>query len=66
MTTGILEALTQLFALFASGRTKKEELAGRQAANRYLSVRLSKSVVDRYLDSYDTHLETFRLTRLEQ
>ena len=63
MTTGILEALTQLFALFASGRTEKEELAGRQAANRYLSVRLSKSVVDRYLDSYDTHLETFRLKK---
>ena len=33
MTTGILDALTQLFALFASGRTEKEELAGRQAAN---------------------------------
>ena len=61
MTTGILDALTQLFALFASGRTEKEELAGRQAANRYLSGRLSKPVVDRYLAKYDTHLESFRL-----
>ena len=63
MTTGILDALTQLFALFASGRTEKEELAGRQVANRYLSGRLSKSLVDRYLNSYDTHLETFRLKK---
>jgi hypothetical protein len=63
MTTGILDALTQLFALFASGRTEMEELAGRQSASRYLSGRLSKSLVNRYLDSYDSHLETFMLIK---
>ena len=61
MTTGILDALTQLFALFASGRSEKEEKTGRQATYRYLSFRLSKSVVEKYLKSYDSHLETFRL-----
>ena len=63
MTTGILDALTQLFALFASGHTEKEEIAGRLAASRYLSARLSKSVVDHYLDSYDDYIEAFRLKK---
>ena len=63
MTTGILDALTQLFALFASGRSDKEELVGRQAANKYLSGRLSKSLVDSYLNIYDNHLESFRLKK---
>ncbi|MGY8902295.1 MAG: hypothetical protein ACKVI1_06855, partial [Flavobacteriales bacterium] len=61
MTTGILDALTQLFALFASGRTEKEELIGRQTASRYLRGRLSKKVVDHYLGRYDEHLNTFQL-----
>jgi len=61
MTTGILDALTQLFALFASGRTEKEELIGRQTASRYLRGRLSKKVVDHYLGRYDDHLNTFQL-----
>ena len=61
MTTGILDALTQLFALFAAGRTEKEELIGRQTASRYLRGRLSKKVVDHYLGRYDEHLKTFQL-----
>ena len=61
MTTGILDALSQLFALFASGRTEKEELIGRQTASRYLRGRLSKKVVDHYLGRYDEHLKKFQL-----
>ena len=60
MTTGILDALTQLFALFASGHTEKEEIAGKHAASRYLSARLSKSVVDHYLNCFDDCLGVFR------
>ena len=63
MTTGILDALTQLFALFASGHTEKEEIAGKHAASRYLSARLSKSVVDHYLNCYDDYIEVFRLKK---
>lgn len=61
MTTGILDALTQLFALFASGRTEKEELIGRQTASRYLRGRLSKKAVDHYLGRYDEYLNNFQL-----
>ncbi|HHZ94538.1 MAG TPA: ATP-binding cassette domain-containing protein [Flavobacteriales bacterium] len=63
MTTGILDALTQLFALFASGRTEKEEFIGRQAASRYLRERLPKKVVDYYLTRYDEHLKVFQLKK---
>lgn len=63
MTTGILDALTQLFALFASGRTEKEEFIGRQAASRYLRGRLPKKVVDHYLTRYDEHLNIFQLKK---
>ena len=41
MTTGILDALVRLFALFAAGRTPREAMYGRQAAERYLVGRLS-------------------------
>lgn len=57
LTTGILDALMQLFALFAVGRTPKEAMLGRQAANRYMSGRLSRALTDRYLNHYDQALD---------
>ncbi len=57
MTTGILDALMRLFALFASGRSAREAMLGRQAASRYLLGRLSRAVTEDYLKRYDAALE---------
>ena len=38
MTTSVLEALIQLFALFAAGRGKKGIAMGRRHASRYMPV----------------------------
>ena len=56
MTTGILDSLMQLFAVFAAGRSPREAMLGRQAANRYLSGRLSRSLTEDYLKRYDRAL----------
>ena len=59
MTTGILDALMRLFALFAAGRSSREAMLGRQAASRYLLGRLSRSVTEDYLKEYDEALMKF-------
>lgn len=59
MTTGILNALMQLFALFAAGGNGREALWGRQAASRYLRSRLTKNISDEYLLKYDLILNKF-------
>ncbi len=56
MTTGILDALVRLFALFAAGRTPREAMYGRQAAERYLAGRLSYDYTQAYLKQYDTEI----------
>ena len=53
MTTGILDALMRLFALFAAGRSSREAMLGRQAASRYLTGRLSWDLSEQYLKRYD-------------
>lgn len=53
MTTGILDLLMQLFAVFAAGRSPREAMLGRQSANRYLSGRLSRTLTEDYLKRYD-------------
>ncbi|MAI23687.1 MAG: hypothetical protein CL828_06490 [Crocinitomicaceae bacterium] len=56
MTTGILDALVRLFALFAAGRTPREAMYGRQAAERYLAGRLSYDFTQAYLKQYDAEI----------
>ena len=56
MTTGILDALMSLFAVFAAGRSSREAMLGRQAAQRYLSGRLSYELAEQYLKHYDVAL----------
>ncbi len=56
MTTGILDALVRLFALFAAGRTPREAMFGRQAAERYLAGRLSYEYTQAYLKQYDAEI----------
>jgi len=56
MTTGILDALMSLFAVFAAGRSSREAMSGRQAAQRYLSGRLSYELTEQYLKHYDAAL----------
>ena len=56
MTTGILDALVRLFALFAAGRTPREAMYGRQAAERYLAGRLSYEYTQAYLKQYDAEI----------
>lgn len=56
MTTGILDALMRLFALFAAGRSPREAMLGRQAASRYLTGRLSWDLSEQYLKRYDQFL----------
>ncbi|HAD21123.1 MAG TPA: ABC transporter, partial [Opitutae bacterium] len=56
MTTGILDSLMRLFAVFAAGRSPREAMLGRQSANRYLSGRLSRSLTEDYLKRYDLAL----------
>ena len=56
MTTGILDALVRLFALFAAGRSPREAMYGRQAAERYLAGRLSYAFTQAYLKQYDAEI----------
>lgn len=56
MTTGILDSLMRLFAVFAAGRSPREAMLGRQSASRYLAGRLSRSLTEDYLKRYDSAL----------
>jgi ABC-type multidrug transport system ATPase subunit len=56
MTTGMLEALMRLFALFAAGGTSRHAMYGRQAASRYLKGRLNAALSEHYLQLYDVEL----------
>lgn len=56
MTTGMLEALMRLFALFAAGGSARHAMYGRQAASRYLKGRLSAALSEHYLQRYDAEL----------
>lgn len=56
MTTGMIEALMRLFALFAAGGSARHAMYGRQAASRYLKGRLSAALSEHYLRLYDEEL----------
>ena len=53
MTTSILEALIQLFALFAAGRGKEGISMGRSHAAQYMRSQLPKKFLEESLDRYD-------------
>ena len=59
MTTSILEALVQLFALFAAGRTPEGVALGRSHAARYMRNQLPKKWVDESLLRFDELVEQF-------
>ena len=60
MTTSILEALVQLFALFAASRGKEGIVLGRSHAARYMRNQLPKSWVDRSLLRFDELADVFQ------
>ena len=60
MTTSILEALIQLFALFAAGRGKEGIALGRTHAARYMRNQLPKSLVDDSLTRFDELVDQFQ------
>ena len=59
MTLNILEALIQLFALFAAGRGKGHCL-GRAHAARYMRNQLPKALVDDSLARFDELVDQFQ------
>lgn len=60
MTTSILEALVQLFALFAAGRDKEGIALGRSHAARYMRNQLPKRWVDESLVRFDELVDQFQ------
>ena len=60
MTTSILEALIQLFALFAAGRGKEGIALGRAHAARYMRNQLPKALVDDSLARFDELVDQFQ------
>ena len=60
MTTNILEALIQLFALFAAGRGKEGIALGRSHAARYMRNQLPKRWADESLERFDELVEQFQ------
>lgn len=60
MTTSILEALIQLFALFAAGRGKEGIALGRSHAARYMRNQLPKALVDDSLARFDELVDQFQ------
>ena len=60
MTTNILEALIQLFALFAAGRGKEGIAFGRSHAARYMRNQLPKRWADESLERFDELVEQFQ------
>ena len=61
MTTSILEALIQLFALFSAGRGKEGIALGRAHAARYMRNQLPKNLVDDSLVRFDELVDQFQL-----
>ncbi|MDA0729013.1 MAG: ATP-binding cassette domain-containing protein [Bacteroidetes bacterium] len=60
MTTSILEALIQLFALFAAGRGEEGVALGRDHAARYMRNQLPKPIVDQSLVRFDSLVDLFQ------
>ena len=60
MTTSILEALIQLFALFAAGRGKEGIALGRAHAARYMRNQLPKAWADQSLERFDELVDQFQ------
>ncbi|MEY3010322.1 MAG: hypothetical protein RLZZ314_964 [Bacteroidota bacterium] len=60
MTTSILEALIQLFALFAAGRGEEGVALGRDHAARYMRNQLPKPIVDQSLVRFDNLVDLFQ------
>ena len=60
MTTNILEALIQLFALFAAGHDRKGVELGRSHAARYMRVQLPKARADESLMRFDELVDQFQ------
>ena len=60
MTTSILEALIQLFALFAAGRDDKGISLARAHAARYMRNQLPKAFVEQSLDRFDELVMQFQ------
>ena len=60
MTTNILEALIQLFALFAAGHDRKGVQLGRSHAARYMRIQLPKARADESLMRFDELVDQFQ------
>ena len=60
MTTNILEALIQLFALFAAGHDKRGVELGRSHAARYMRVQLPKARAEESLMRFDELVDQFQ------
>ena len=60
MTTNILEALIQLFALFAAGHDKKGVELGRSHAARYMRAQLPKAWAEESLMRFDELVDQFQ------
>jgi|SaaInl3SG_22_DNA_1037383.scaffolds.fasta_scaffold00137_15 ABC-type multidrug transport system ATPase subunit len=60
MTTSILEALIQLFALFAAGRGEEGIALGRTHATRYMRNQLPKKWADESLGRFDELVDQFQ------
>ena len=60
MTTSILEALIQLFALFSAGRGKEGIALGRAHAAKYMRNQLPKNLVDDSLVRFDELVDQFQ------
>jgi ABC-type multidrug transport system ATPase subunit len=60
MTTSILEALIQLFALFAAGRGNEGIALGRTHAARYMRNQLPKKLADESLNRFDELVDQFQ------
>jgi len=63
MSERILNALVQLFAIIARVDTSDEQdLSGRTIVESFLKERLPNKLVRKYLDSFETYLETYQKT----
>ena len=60
MTTNVLEALIQLFALFAAGRGKEGIAMGRRHASRYMQRQMPKMHLEESLQRFDELVSVFQ------
>ena len=60
MTTSVLEALIQLFALFAAGRGKEGIAMGRRHASRYMQRQMPKMHLEDSLQRFDELVNVFQ------